>query len=198
MAKLSTSAWILHDLGMAAGFGGSLFGKAALDPAVKAIGSREERGRVLDDAWGRFRVMDAVALGAMAATWINGRKAFSRRWADPSTRALVVAKDILVGGAVVTGAANLVTGMVMHRQQRRRGHQAALSGSTSTAAIPSKEQGAVRFMSIVGPLNAAFIAGAIGVTAAPRTSRADHAVSARSRACCPERIPRPLGDRAAS
>ncbi|APR87898.1 hypothetical protein A7982_13247 [Minicystis rosea] len=173
MAKLSTSAWILHDLGMAAGFGGSLFGKAALDPAAKAIGSREERGRVLDDAWGRFRVLDAVALGAMAATWLNGRKAFSRPWTDPTTRALVVAKDILVGGAVVTGAANLVAGMVMHRQQRKSGKQNAPLGAVEAAPPLSKEQGPVRFFSIVGPLNAAFTAGAIGVTAAlsQRTSR---------------------------
>lgn len=166
MAKLSTSAWILHDLGMAAGFGGSLFGKAALDPAVKRIGSKEERGRVLDDAWGRFRVLDAVALGAMAATWINGRKAFSRPWTDPTTRALVVAKDILVGGAVVTGAANLVAGMVMHRQQRRSSRKAAQSGSGEAAPLLGKEHGPVRFFSIVGPLNTAFTAGAIGVTAA--------------------------------
>ncbi|MFT3765776.1 MAG: hypothetical protein QM820_09695 [Minicystis sp.] len=166
MAKLSTSAWILHDLGMAAGFGGTLFGKAALDPAVKAIGSREERGRVLDDAWGRFRVLDAVALGAMAATWWTGRKAFSGRRLGRSMRALVVAKDVLVGGAVVTGVANLVAGVVMHRAQQKHGALPVQSGYQPSAGTPKEAAAAERFLSIVGPINAALVAGAIGVNAA--------------------------------
>src|SRR4051794_39401440 len=54
MATASTTAWVLHDLGLAAGFGGTLFGKMALNPAVKEVRSREERGKVLDRAWRGF------------------------------------------------------------------------------------------------------------------------------------------------
>lgn len=166
MAKLSTSAWILHDLGMAAGFGGTLFGKAALDPAVKAIGSKEERGRVLDDAWSRFRILDVVALGTMAATWWTGRAAFSGRRLGRDMRALVVAKDVLVGGALVTGLAGLVGGMVLHRRQRRHGGAPVVSGLRPAAETPRDVATAVKFLSIVGPINTALVAGAIAVNAA--------------------------------
>jgi hypothetical protein len=166
MATLSTSAWILHDLGMAAGFGGTLFGKAALDPAVKEIGSKEERFRVLDDAWGRFRVLDVVALGAMAATWLTGRKAFSGRRLGRSIRNLVVAKDVLVGGALITGVASLVAGSVMHRQQRRHGRVPVTSGYEPSPQTPPAVAKAERFLAVVGPINAAFVAGAIAVNAA--------------------------------
>jgi hypothetical protein len=164
MAKLSTSAWILHDLGMAAGFGGTLFGKAALDPAVKTIGSKEERGRVLDDAWGRFRVLDAIALGAMAATWWTGRAAFSGRRLGRSMRGLVIAKDVLVGTALATGIANMIAGAVVHRQQQRA--RAFPVDARYQTENGTTAKSAERFMAVVGPLNAALVAGAIGVNAA--------------------------------
>ena len=54
MVKLSTAAWVGHNLGLAAWFGGTLFGKLALNPSVRAISSREERGKVLNAAWNRY------------------------------------------------------------------------------------------------------------------------------------------------
>jgi hypothetical protein len=159
MAKLTTSAWILHDLGMAAGFGGTLFGKAALDPAVKHIGSMEERGRVLDKAWGRFRVLDAVGLGAVVATWLAGRSAFSGRRLGREVRSWVVVKDVLVGGALATGVATLIAGAVMHRQARRR-------GGARGSSVPQEGAPAVRFLAIVGPLHAMLVGGAIAANAA--------------------------------
>lgn len=159
MATLSTSAWILHDLGMAAGFGGALFGKAALDPAARGIESKEERGRVLDDAWGRFRVLDAAALGAMAATWLVGRQAFSGRGLGKPVRRLVIAKDVLIAGALVTGVASMIAGRILH-QHRERG------GMTVGRDMPPRALAAKRFLTWVGPVNAACVAGTIGVNAA--------------------------------
>lgn len=166
MAKLSTSAWILHDLGMAAGFGGTLFGKAALDPAVRQVGSKDERVRVLDDAWGRFRVLDAVALGAMALTWLGGRSAFSGRRLGKPMRRLVIAKDVLVGGALLTGVASLIAGAVMHKEQHKQGAMPVRSGYEMSSELTPGAKAAERFLSIAGPINAAFIAGAIAVNAA--------------------------------
>lgn len=154
MAKLSTSAWILHDLGMAAGFGGNLFGQTALDPAVRKLDSAEQRVRVRDDAWGRFQVVDAVSLGAMAATWLIGRSTFSGRRLGRPMRRLVIAKDVFVGAALLTGVASLVAGALM----RKKHHQGALT---------TKDEAAMRrFLQVMGPINAACIAGTIGVNAA--------------------------------
>lgn len=165
MTTLSTSAWILHDLGMAAGFGGTLFGKAALDPAVRSIESAEERGRVLDDAWGRFRAVDAAALGAMAATWLVGRTAFSGRFLGAPTRRLVIAKDLLITGALVTGVGTLIAGRILHRQRERGGLRVA-SGTTPAGDTPPRARSAQRFLTWAGPINAACVAGTIAVNAA--------------------------------
>jgi hypothetical protein len=165
MAKLSTSAWILHDLGLAAGFGGTLFGKAALDPAVKSIDSPEQRGRVLDDAWRRYRFLDAIALGAMAATWLVGRSAFSGKRLGRPVRGLVLAKDLLIGGAVATGIATMIAGRVLH-QHRLRGKLPVGSRFEPAAQMPAEARRAQRFLAWVGPLNAALAAGTIGVNAA--------------------------------
>lgn len=77
MATLSTTAWVLHDLGLAAGFGGNLFGQVALHPAVRSIESKRERGKVTHVAWDRYKVVNAVALAAMATTWGIGRSVVS-------------------------------------------------------------------------------------------------------------------------
>jgi hypothetical protein len=39
-----------HDIGLATWFGGTTFGKFALNPAVEAISERRERGEVLNRA----------------------------------------------------------------------------------------------------------------------------------------------------
>jgi hypothetical protein len=162
MATLSTSAWILHDLGMAAGFGGTLFGTAALDPAVRQLDSREQRGRVLDSAWGRFEVVDALALGAMAATWWSARSALSGKLLGRSVRRLVLAKDVLIGATFLTGVAGLVAGRVLRREHRRVGPAVPASEPATTPT----GRNAQRVLRVIGPLNTALAAGAIGVNAA--------------------------------
>jgi uncharacterized membrane protein len=165
MAKLSTSAWILHDLGMAAGFGGTLFGKAALDPAVKTISSPEDRGKVLDEAWRRFDKVDLIALALMAATWWPGRKALSGKRLGRSIRALVIAKDVLIGAALLTGIATMIAGAVLHKE-RQRGALRLKSGYEPIAGAPGRAKAAQRFLNVMGPLNTALVAGVIGVNAA--------------------------------
>jgi hypothetical protein len=165
MAKLSTSAWILHDLGMAAGFGGTLFGKAALDPAVREIRSEEERGKVLSGAWGRYHLINAVALGTMAATWLIGRQAFSGRYLGRSMRARILAKDVLIGAAVVSSAATMIAGMGLSRQ-RAGGAVPVRSGYEPSERTPRRAARLERFLAAMGPVNTALVAGIIAANTA--------------------------------
>ena len=48
MRTLSTTAWVAHNLGLAACFGGLLFGKTALNPSLSAIASEADRGKILN------------------------------------------------------------------------------------------------------------------------------------------------------
>jgi len=77
MAQLSTAAWVAHNLGLAACFGGQLFGKLALNPKLDALSSKTERGKMLNAAWNRYNVVNAVSLGTAAATWFVGRAGIS-------------------------------------------------------------------------------------------------------------------------
>jgi hypothetical protein len=153
MATLSTSAWVLHDLGLAAGFGGPLFGRLALTPAVKQIASREERDRVLDVAWRDYNVVDAISLLTMGVTWLAGRSKFSGRAVDRRTRRLVIAKDVLVGSAIATGLVNVVASRVLSHSRQ---------GEAGDARTPRR---AAKLLKVMGPINIGLVAGVIGVTA---------------------------------
>jgi regulator of extracellular matrix RemA (YlzA/DUF370 family) len=98
---LTTGALALHDLALAAGFGGQIFGKYSLGPAVRTIQDERERGEVLEAAWSRQKWINGVSLGAVALTWLAGRSAFSGRVLGRRTRKLVIAKDVLLGTTMV-------------------------------------------------------------------------------------------------
>jgi hypothetical protein len=115
MATLSTTAWVLHELGLAAGFGSNLFGQLALKPAVDTIQSKRERGKVSHVAMNRYSAVNGTSLLLMAGTWYAGR-ALSHKRQDKATRALTIAKDVLVGGALVAGAGAIVFGRMLDRE----------------------------------------------------------------------------------
>jgi hypothetical protein len=70
----------------------------------------------------------------------------------------VIAKDVLIAGAVATGVANMIGGVVVHDQVKQRGEPGE--------GTPAESAAARTFMKYVGPLHAALVAGAIGVNAA--------------------------------
>ncbi len=163
MATLSTSAWVLHELGLAAGFGGPLFGRIALHRAVKDIHSEDERGKVLADAWQRYNTVNAVSLGTAAITWFIGRAMISGRSIDEETRKLVLLKDVLLGATVLTSAANMLSGRVMSEQAPDKAVPVA-DGDQPSPRTPPKAAKMQRFLDVVGPLNIVLTAGVIGVT----------------------------------
>lgn len=120
MATLSTAAWIAHDLGIATGVGGTLFGRVAMHPALRQISDKEERGQVASDAWRSFNVYQLAGLGLMAATWFAGRSMLSGREVDGTARKLVVLKDGLVIASVASAVGAAVTGRLMAKQHQDR------------------------------------------------------------------------------
>ena len=119
MAKLSTAAWAVHDVGLATAIGGTLFGRAALQPALHEIEDPEERDRVSAEAWQRFSWMNLAAHGAFAATWFAGRSMLSGREVSSTARLLTRVKDGLVMASLISGIASVVLGRVLGRRARR-------------------------------------------------------------------------------
>jgi hypothetical protein len=75
MTSTNTLSRTLHDVGLAAWFGGSLFGASALNPASNEVDPKDSL-RVADSAWGRWTPVNALAIGAhllgsVAVTWGN-------------------------------------------------------------------------------------------------------------------------------
>src|SRR3954465_11222085 len=92
-----------HDVGLAALFGGNLFGRLAMHPALEGVCGPEERGKVVNAAWRRYGTVNSLSLAAVVAGWIEQR-------ADQSG-ALARARDVAVGAVVVTGVASAIEGV---------------------------------------------------------------------------------------
>jgi hypothetical protein len=161
--KLSTLGWILHDLGLASLFGGSLFGRLALNRAVSVLDSKAERGRVVNAAWNGYNIINALGLGTATVTWLIGRTMLSGREVDQETHALVVAKDALIAGAVGTGILSAVCAAALAKQGPG-GAVPLESGNAPAAETPPRAQQLLRFINILGPVNIALTAGVLGIT----------------------------------
>jgi hypothetical protein len=113
---ISTVGRAAHDIGLAGLLGGTLFGRTALHPAVAAISDPRERGEVVNAAWRRYGVVNALALGAVTAGWAGARAAEAAdRNLTPAERRLARVKDGLVGALVLTGVASAVEGILFSR-----------------------------------------------------------------------------------
>lgn len=119
MARLSSGAWIAHDLGLATALGGTVFGRFALAPALHEI-SGKQRDTVSDIAWRRFSWINLVAHGIVAATWFAGRALLGREASKPS-RTLTLVKDGLVVASLATGVASVLLGRLFGKRLRERG-----------------------------------------------------------------------------
>src|SRR5262249_987776 len=110
------------------------------------------RSRMLRNTWRRQGVVMALAHVAFAVPWFLGRRLRSGRELGRGARRMVIAKDILVGGAVASGVAR---GGV--------GRKLLASGDTEES---DRKMRLIRAASALGTINLACVAGVFGLTAA--------------------------------
>jgi hypothetical protein len=161
---LTGSALVLHDLGLAAGFGGALFGKIALNPAVKAIPDKNERSEVSHKAWEGIRWVHVASLGAAALTLVTGRAGVSGRGLGRDLPWLILAKDVLVGAFMLTTLASMITGAALGREAER-GNRSIELGNRFSNETPARRRALLRAVNTLGTLNLVAAAGVIGLTA---------------------------------
>ena len=166
MATLSTTAWVLHDLGLAAGFGGNLFGQLALNPAVSVVQSKRERGRVAHVAWARYKNVNALSLAAFAGTWIIGRAFLhlSGREVGRASRNLTLVKDGLVAGALASGVGSMVVGTMLERARMQAGEPPIETGTEPSRGTPPKVARLLRATSVLGISNIVLEAAVVATT----------------------------------
>ena len=64
MSQTNTLARTMNDVGLAAWFGGSLFGAVGLNGASSEVSDPTDRARVANAGWGRWTPVNAAAIGA--------------------------------------------------------------------------------------------------------------------------------------
>jgi uncharacterized membrane protein len=163
MSKLSATAWLAHNLGLGACFGGLLFGKVALNPSLDALESRSERGKILNAVWNRYNIVNAASFATAAATWFPGRLGLSGQEIDSQTRRLVLAKDGLFAVGAVTGIASIVQGLALARQAPQ-GAVPIETGTTPAAETPERASALLRSVNLLGNVNIGVTGGILAVT----------------------------------
>lgn len=160
---LTTSAYVLHNLGLAAGFGGSLFGRMALNPSAKFIADKQDRAKIVNAAWNGYNIINALGLGATALTWFIGRGKVSGRVISAKARKLVIAKDFLMGATLVSGLVNLIGGGFLAKRAFKEGIPME-SGSKVSEEAPQDVKNTTKLVNWLGVFNLACMAGLIGVS----------------------------------
>jgi len=117
MAKLTSAALAAHELGLAATFGGILFGETGLGKSVRVLPDERDRSRVIEQAWRTFSLPNTVGLLTAVSTWFIGRSAFSGRFMGRKMRRLILAKDIALGVTLASGVAAQVVGRKLSEEQ---------------------------------------------------------------------------------
>jgi hypothetical protein len=111
MSECNTLVRSLHDLGLAAWFGGSLAGAVAINGAAADVPDPKLRLRIVNTGWARWTPVNAIAI---AAHLVGGagllRANRGRAAAQGGVGASTVAKLVLTGAALAVTAYSRVLG----------------------------------------------------------------------------------------
>ena len=100
-----TTVRSLHDIGLAAWFGGSLMGAIGLNGAAASVSDPTERAKTASTGWARWAPVNAAAIGAHLIGGAGLVKANRKRIGSQSgVGAATTAKTVLTGAALVATA----------------------------------------------------------------------------------------------
>src|SRR3954447_14572654 len=151
---ISVAGRAAHDVGLAALFGGNLFGRLAMHPALEGVCGPEERGQVVNAAWRRYGTVNSLSLAAVLGGWIGARSyEASEKLLSPRERKLARARDVAVGAVAVTGVASAITG-VAFGQQAPGGAVPLDSGSEPGSDTPARAARIKRVLNGLGQASA--------------------------------------------
>ncbi|GAA4788165.1 hypothetical protein GCM10023200_23170 [Actinomycetospora chlora] len=133
MSTRNTVLHALHDVGLAAWFGGSLFGLAGLNGAAEEAGDRRTADRVASIGWAKWSPVNTLAIGAHvvggAGLLAENRK---RAIAQKGHAGTVNAKLALTAAAI---AASAYTRLVGKKVEDAVIHRASGVSSSTTSAV---------------------------------------------------------------
>ena len=170
MPEVSNTAKIAHNLGLAAWFGGTLFGQVALNPTVERISDKQERGRVLNESWFRFNAVNTVAIAATLLSWRLGGLKQDSELRAPS---LEWTKNLLLGGAAVNAIAAGVLGARTAKKDPEEGPAGGTpveSGTEPAPETPPEAASSQRLIAVFGSGSLTLLALVIALSGVIETS----------------------------
>ena len=172
MKALAVAAGAIHGLSLAISYGGPVFAKVGLKPALRKAHSKEERRAIMQTAWSRFSKVNVPAHVGFTASWLVLRTMLRGVYLDRSTKNLLIAKDVLIAGALITGVAATVVGKALKRASKdvkATPPAKPIKGGEAEKPAANKEKEYTRLMRLerkLGRANMAFIAGALIISPA--------------------------------
>ncbi|MEA2509259.1 MAG: hypothetical protein QOG21_1341 [Actinomycetota bacterium] len=146
MTDTNTAARTMHDVGLAAWFGGSLMGAIGLNGAAAQVDDPGQRARVANAGWARWTPVNLGAIGAHLLgggmlTWANrGRMATQQGVAGVSAAKTAVT----VAALGATGYAR-----VLGQKMMDAGDVPVEGGTSPSAATPPEVAGAQRQLNML-------------------------------------------------
>ena len=131
--QLQNFAQIGHDVGLAVWYGGTVFGKYVLNPAVRAISDQTQRGQAANAGWAAFHPLGGAGLGVAAAVRLAARQTeIKDSNLSPEERVLANAGDALLATCVGLSIASFVFGQRLAKE----GTVPVESGTEPAATTP--------------------------------------------------------------
>jgi cytochrome b561 len=122
-----------HDVGLAVWYGGTVFGKFALNPAVKSIQDETARGQAANAAWAAFHPLGGVGLAAAAVVRFTARQTELQPVnLSPTEKVLATAGDVLM----VTSIGLTLASGIFGQRLASKGSVPMESGTQPTAGTP--------------------------------------------------------------
>lgn len=136
----------LHDVGLAAWFGGTLANAVALNPAAGEPHNARDRGSVVNTGWDRWTPVNAAGIGAHLIGGAGVLAANKGRLASQQgVASMTVIKLVLTGAALgATGYSRLLGNKVSAQSD-----VALASGTTPSEATPAEVAGAQKQLRIL-------------------------------------------------
>ncbi len=135
MSERNTLAHAMHDLGLAAWFGGSLMGAIGVNGAAADVDDPRQRARVANAGWARWTPFNAVAIGAHL---VGGAQLLKENKGRVATQQGVLAntntKLVLTAAALAATAYSRVLG----KKMQTAGDVPVAGGTDSLSTTPAE------------------------------------------------------------
>lgn len=135
LSSHASLARTLHDVGLAAWFGGSLMGAVGVNGASQEVADPRERIRIADAGWARWAPFGALAIGAHLAGSVGAMRSDGRR--GGGTRSVATAA-LTLGALAATVSARLLAQRVMDAEAGEAARDSAASQGVEVAPATTR------------------------------------------------------------